>query len=258
MPEFKVLIDTNVFIGLEDPGQIAPKFADLVRKCGEHGVRLFVHEDATRDIERDRDASRRDASLSRVRKFNLLSGIPKPDRRTLEQQYGRIAKDNDEVDVALLHAINIRAVDFLVTQDQGVHARVKALPLSKQVLTVDDALLWLRQTFQSTERLRSPDQEVLIQVLEYFGFQHTLTLPNGEFVYEKPLSRQRLLADEAADLFAACRTSYPRFVARPPANVFCVPIQNEYHQKLFPELAIPSPLPSLAMNLISSCPRAGV
>jgi ribosomal protein S18 acetylase RimI-like enzyme len=244
----------------------------------------------------------------------------------------------------------------LVTQDQGVHARVKALPLSKQVLTVDDALLWLRQTFEPTkvrlplvyerkaheidpsdeifDSLRqgypdfhvwkcvnehrpcwiasiegelaglvvrkdenhaeatirlpagkilkvctfkvkpkfrgeklgelllkqvlwfsqqngydltylttSPDQEVLIQVLEYFGFQQTLTLPNGEYVYEKPLSRQRLLPDEADDLFAACRTSYPRFVARPPANVFCVPIRNEYHQKLFPELAIPSPLP---------------
>ena len=76
MPEVKVLIDTNVFIGLEDPGQIAPKFADLVRKCGEHGVKLFVHEDATRDIERDRDPLRRDASLSRVRKFNLLERHP--------------------------------------------------------------------------------------------------------------------------------------------------------------------------------------
>jgi hypothetical protein len=64
-------------------GQIAPKFADLVRKCGEHGVRLFVHEDAKKDIERDRDTSRRDASLSRVRKFNLLSGIPKPDYAAL-------------------------------------------------------------------------------------------------------------------------------------------------------------------------------
>jgi hypothetical protein len=359
MPEFKVLIDTNVFIGLEDPGQIAPKFADLVRKCGLHGVRLFVHEDAIKDIARDRDASRRDASLSRVRKFNLLSGIPKPDRATLERQYGRIAKPNDEVDVALLHAVSIRAVDFLVTQDQGVHGRVKTSLLSKQVLTVDDALLWLRQTFEPTKvrlplvdeckaheidpsdeifdslrhgypgfdvwwrekcvnehrpcwiasvdgelaglvvrkeerraeaTIRSvadkilkvctfkvkpkfrgeklgelllkqvlwfsqqngyhlaylttyPDQEVLIQILEYFGFQHTLTLSNGEFVYEKPLSRQRLIPSEAVDLFATCRTNYPRFVARPPANVFCVPIQNEYHQKLFPELAIPSPLP---------------
>jgi ribosomal protein S18 acetylase RimI-like enzyme len=157
MPEYKLLIDTNVFIGLEDPGQIAPKFADLVRKCGEHGPRLFVHEDAQKDIKRDRDTLCRDASLSRVRKFlsrvrkfNLLSGKPKPDYAELERQYGRIAKVNDEVDVALLHAVNIGAVDFLVTQDQGVHARVKASSLSKQVLTVDDALLWLRQTFEPT------------------------------------------------------------------------------------------------------------
>jgi ribosomal protein S18 acetylase RimI-like enzyme len=362
MPEFKVLIDTNVFIGLEDAGQIQPKFADLVRKCGEHGVKLFVHEDAKRDIERDRDLVRRKASLSRVRKFNLLSGIPKPNQYALQKQYGRIARSNDEVDVALLHAVNIGAIDFLVTQDQGIQARVKDSALSKQVLSVDDALVWLRQTFEPTQvrlplveeckaheidpsdeifsSLRDgypdfdrwwrekcvrqhrscwiasidgevaglvvrkdenqqqatvktegekilkvctfkvkpkfrgeklgelllkqalwfgqknvydltylttfPDQEVLIRVLEYFGFQHTLTLPNGEFVYEKPLSRERLTVSHAADLFTACRVNYPRFVARPPANVFCVPIQNEYHQKLFPELAIPSPLPLFA------------
>jgi rRNA-processing protein FCF1 len=129
MPEFKVLIDTNVFIGLEDARQIQPNFADLVRKCGEHGVRLFIHEDAKRDIERDGDLVRREASLSRIRKFNLLSRIPKPDRNALEGQYGRITKANDEVDVALLHAVNIGAIDFLVTQDQGIHGRVKSRPL---------------------------------------------------------------------------------------------------------------------------------
>jgi ribosomal protein S18 acetylase RimI-like enzyme len=359
MPEFKVLIDTNVFIGLEDARQIQPNFADLVRKCGEHGVRLFIHEDAKRDIERDGDLVRREASLSRIRKFNLLSRIPKPDRNALEGQYGRITKANDEVDVALLHAVNIGAIDFLVTQDQGIHGRVKNAALSKQVLTVDDALVWLRQTFEPThvrlplideckaheidssdqifDSLRDgypdfdtwwrtkcvnlhrlcwvasiegelaglivrkdedhgeaetkshghkilkictfkvkpkfrgeklgelllkqvlwfaqqnaydltylttyPDQAVLIGVLEYFGFQHTLVRSNGELVYEKPLSKHRLIVHEPADLFTACRLNYPRFVVRPPANVFCVPIQNDYHQKLFPELAAPSPLP---------------
>ena len=90
------------------------------------------------------------------------------------------------------------------------------------------------------------DQSVLIQVLEYFGFEHTLTKENGELVYEKPMSRQRLTVDLAADLFSSCRQNYPRFVARPPAKVFCVPIQNKYHQKLFPELAMPVPLPLFA------------
>ena len=70
-----------------------------------------------------------------------------------------------------------------------------------------------------------------------------MELDNGELVYEKPLSKQRLVAENSIDLFELCRLNYPRFVARSPAKLFCVPIQNDYHQKLFPELAIPSPLP---------------
>jgi ribosomal protein S18 acetylase RimI-like enzyme len=361
MPEFKLLIDTNVFIGLEDPGLIQPKLADLVRKCSEHGVRVFVHEDAKRDIDRDRNIPRRDASLSRIRKFDLLSGIPLPDRASLEREFGRIGKPNDEVDVALLHALNIRAIDFVITQDQGIHARVADSPLARQVLSVDDTLRWLRQTFEPT-RVHLPlideckaheidttddlfvslregypgfdkwwrercvnthrscwiatidgelaglvvrkdenhqeaktnclgpkilkvctfkvkpefrgeklgelllkqvlwfgqrngydlvylttyqDQEILIQVLEYFGFEHTQTR-DGEHVYEKRLSKRRLVVEAGAEIYTQCRLSYPRFVARAPANVFCVPIQNEYHQKLFPELAIQTPLPLFA------------
>jgi hypothetical protein len=62
----------------------------------------------------------------------------------------------------------------------------RALPkLLKQVL-------WFSQQngYHLAYLTTYPDQEVLIQILEYFGFQHTLTLSNGEFVYEKPLSRQ--------------------------------------------------------------------
>lgn len=38
---------------------------------------------------------------------------------------------------------------------------------------------------------------------------------------------------------ALARKNYPRFVARPPAQTFCIPIQGQYHDTLFPELALP-------------------
>jgi hypothetical protein len=38
-------------------------------------------------------------------------------------------------------------------------------------------------------------------------------------------------------LFDLARANYPRFVGRSPAEAFCVPIQGEYHNILFPELA---------------------
>jgi hypothetical protein len=55
----KLLIDTNVFIGLEDQKEIAPEFAKLLQLCIQHAVRVLVHEAALEDIKRDRDVARR-------------------------------------------------------------------------------------------------------------------------------------------------------------------------------------------------------
>ena len=62
-------------------------------------------------------------------------------------------KPNDEVDVALLHALDINAVDFLITQDPGIHTRARrASPaLGNRVLTVSDAVAWLRAAFESLQ-----------------------------------------------------------------------------------------------------------
>jgi GNAT superfamily N-acetyltransferase len=150
MSEFKLLIDTNVFIGLEDPKRVDPASAEIVRKCGEHAVSVFVHDVALVDIARDKDHARRDISLSKVRKFQELKGPKLPDQAALEALFGPIRKPNDQVDVALLYALSLNIVDLLITEDQGIHDRVKLTPLSSRVLTVVDALVWLRRTFDPT------------------------------------------------------------------------------------------------------------
>lgn len=83
------------------------------------------------------------------------------------------------------------------------------------------------------------NQTSLIRVLEYFGFENTGTNERDELVFEKPLSRTILNATAGEDLFDLASKNYPRFVARPPAEAFCVPIQGQYHDTLFPELAMP-------------------
>jgi hypothetical protein len=139
----KLLIDTNVFIGLEDEREVAPEFATLQQLCAQHSVRIFIHERAADDIRRDRDAKRRAISLSKIRKCQ-------PPKADLEARFGAMPKPNDEVDVALLHALDINAVDFLVTQDLGIHTRAtRASPaLGNRVLTVSDAVAWLRASFE--------------------------------------------------------------------------------------------------------------
>ena len=61
-------------------------------------------------------------------------------------------KPNDEVDVALLHALDINAVDFLVTQDQGI------IPVPGGITGPwqsdpfgSDAVVWFRAAFESLQ-----------------------------------------------------------------------------------------------------------
>jgi predicted GNAT family N-acyltransferase len=147
------LIDTNVFIHLEDALAVPPELALLLRLAAKHGVGVFVHEAARDDIARDRDAVRRQVSLSKVDKFRLIAKVRGLKSQDLEQQFGKLPRPNDIVDATLLHALAIGVADFLITQDQGLHDRARrhAPELSGCVLYVADAVSLLRSTYEPRE-----------------------------------------------------------------------------------------------------------
>ena len=262
-------------------------------------------------------------------------------------------KPNDVVDATLLHALDIGAVDFLVTEDKPLHRRAwrYAPRLSDRVLFVADAVELLRTTFEpkktpiryveevsahqiplndpifrslredypefdtwwrekcvrehrscwivddgsiagllvrkdesqaKTESITPaekilkictfkvspekrgiklgelllkqvfwfaqtnaydliylttfPKQETLIDLLEFYGFFQTRTKSNGELVYEKRFSRERLECQEGEDVFLTDRRNYPRFVSGPGIRAFGIPIKETYHDTLYPDL----------------------
>jgi hypothetical protein len=100
-------------------------------------------------------------------------------------------------------------------------------------------VLWFaqRNVFDLVYLTTFKDQQALIAVLLYFGFEKTGTNARGEEIYEKSLYRDRLIPCDEEDLFDLARVNYPRFVGRTPAEAFCVPIRGEYHNVLFLELA---------------------
>jgi hypothetical protein len=146
----KLLIDTNIIIGLEDHKEIDRKFSSLLQECQANNIEIWVHEISRRDIERDKDINRQKIILSKIHKFPELKGIPIPERIILEQHYGKINNDNDYVDVVLLHTLYVHdgnAVDFLVTEDSGLHKRANALGIGNRVFRVEDALVWLSDKY---------------------------------------------------------------------------------------------------------------
>ncbi len=358
MAGFKFLIDTNVVIGLEDDHPVEISLADFARKCSEHGVRLFVHSAVHSDVNRDKDPVRRNLTRSKLRQFETLGELAPIPETTLVAPFGPIESENDRSDVRLLAALYTKAVDFLVTQDAGIHKRAHRARPSARVLTVEEALDWIQQTFEPAEvrlpfiverkayeidrsdpifaSLREgypgfdkwfdkcvrehrdcwvvelgrelagivirkdenhadagtkhrgpkilkvctfkmkpeyrgekfgehllkqilwfaqrngydlvyltafPEQDFLIDLLLYYGFEETARRENGELVLEKVIAKDPLPACGDSDFLALDRRYYPRFYDGDGVKKFCVPIRADYHRKLFPEIAVPAPLP---------------
>lgn len=148
MSAFKFLIDTNIVIGLEDNHQVDTRLTELTRRCSAHGVRLFVDEAVDHDIQRDTDLARRAVTLSKLAKFERLRGITYPGDADLARAFGAINSPNDRSDARLLYCLQRRAADFLITRDTGLQKRAWRADLGGSVLSVEDAIVWLRQTFE--------------------------------------------------------------------------------------------------------------
>ncbi len=347
------LIDTNVIIHLEDNRTVEPAFSSFTSLAAKHKVDVFVHEAARDDIGRDNDAVRRRISLSKLKKFQLLTKVRGLTSTKLEAEFGPLSKPNDVVDATLLHALQIGAADFLVTQDRRLHDRARrhSAEIGRRVLYVADAVQLLRTTFEPIEapirfveavqahsipltdtifdslredyaefddwwtekcvKLRRPcwivedegiagllvrkdenvadtdaiqklskilkictikvrpekrgikigelllkkvfwfaqrnrydliyvttfeSQTSLVDLLEYYGFSHTYSKANGERVYEKRMSTTALAPIEGESRFDTHRLNYPRFVVAPDTMAFGIPIKEDYHDVLYPDL----------------------
>jgi len=146
--DVKILLDTNILIQTEDNKQIDKVFAELLQKCHLHGIEVYIHEASIEDINRDLDVDRRGITLSKVSKYPLLTGMPCPSKIELEGIYGPIKKDNDYVDVRLLHALKTKSVGLLVSEDLKLHGRAEKVGLSDRILHVSEALGWIKQMYE--------------------------------------------------------------------------------------------------------------
>ena len=83
-----------------------------------------------------------------------------------------------------------------------------------------------------------PDQDVLIALLEFYGFEKTGTKgSDGELVLERCFSNTRLTRIDGTSIYETDRKSYPRFVAGAGIRGFIIPIKEDYHDVLYPDMS---------------------
>lgn len=152
-----LLIDTNIFIYREDDHIISQSVSDLFGLLREIAVDIFIHPASVADIQRDTDTRRREIMLSKLRTYRELSTPPSASNDTaFIALVGEPKKHQDRVDNEILYAVNKGAVDFLITEDAGIHQKALAIGASDRILHIDDALEFFKRFLPKKEKLFTP------------------------------------------------------------------------------------------------------
>lgn len=166
----KFLIDTNIVLPLEPatPADIASNTTlanEFYRLAANSKTSIYVHPAIQHDFGRDRDENRAKVRRAAIAKFNELR--PAPPSSLLSglllgtPPYGT----NDWVDNQLIDAVASDIVDYLVTDDTGIHKKANRSGLSQRVLSLGDAVSVLRDLFdKNPPPLPSVEQAVAYQI----------------------------------------------------------------------------------------------
>ncbi|SRR5579875_219075 len=165
----RVLIDTNIFIELEGTSILDSSYPALLKVLEKAKAQTLIHPASLDDLKRDGDAARRERNLSRIAKYDVL---PRPPDCTSEFAAAGIncVSENDKVDCAILCAVYRDAVHFLVTEDNGIHRKARALGIDGRVFYVQQAATSFSAAF-SDAPIKLPNIE---QVFAY-EIKDTLT-----------------------------------------------------------------------------------
>jgi len=154
----RVLFDTNVLIYREDYNILPNSIQRLQKILNEiNNVKVLIHPSSLEEIEHDKNENRKRIIRSKVCTYSLLEAPPRPEN---DYEYlgivGSEARINSKIDAKILYSVYKNAVDFLITEDRGIHKRARQLGIEDNVLLVEDALQIFEKYVRKDELVSPP------------------------------------------------------------------------------------------------------
>lgn len=141
MIKMKVLIDTNILIYREDDSVIQECLSKMFRLFNSIPISVYIHPASLEDIRRDKDQKRHDIIFSKTKVYPHFPNPPDPFiDQSFIQQVGPIKSENDRVDIRILYALYREGVDYLITEDMGIHKRASQIGIGDRVFSIYDSL----------------------------------------------------------------------------------------------------------------------
>ena len=152
MAGLKILFDTNAFYACEDihvgrqhaNAAVATELKELALR---HDCELFLHPATESDIRRTTNEALMAATLLKFRQWKRLASIRYRSDLAARAAYRAPLNSNDEVDLAMLGALDNRAVDLLITEDTRLRDHAEYASLGAQTMSLLGAVEYLKRLF---------------------------------------------------------------------------------------------------------------
>jgi ribosomal protein S18 acetylase RimI-like enzyme len=145
--QMRAIIDTNIFILSESNTEIQDNIARLSSLSIKHGLQLLIHPASFDDLQRDLDESRKRIQISKLGKYPILEGDISPDI-TFTKIIGASSRFQNDIDNRILFSVYKNNVNFLITEDMGIHRKARKLGLSDRVLTISQAIKYIEGQYE--------------------------------------------------------------------------------------------------------------
>jgi predicted nucleic acid-binding protein len=155
--DMRILIDTNIFIGRENDHVLSNELQVLLKILNSKQIEILIHPKSIEEIKRDANISRKNIALSKLNTYPKLEHSPDQNKDDdFLTAVGVSSKINDEIDNAILYAVYKDAVDFLITEDKGIHKKSIRLDIIDRVLCVEEGIDVFEKELPKEEVVRPP------------------------------------------------------------------------------------------------------
>lgn len=111
--------------------------AAAIKRNASGAHEFFIHPRQLEDVEHDRDTTRKQLLMSRLKQYEMLESPPIETKEYFERKGWGCKNDHDLIDNLLLLCVERPAVDFLVTNDAGILKKARRAGLDSRVMNLD-------------------------------------------------------------------------------------------------------------------------
>lgn len=159
----RILLDTNIIIHRETNNVVNTTIGKLFNWIDKIGASKLVHPLSIEEISSHKDSEIVRTMLIKVDNYVLLKTLS-DDNESIINLRAEDKTRNDEIDTSILKELYNARVDYIITEDRGIHRKAIKLGIDERVFTIES---FIEKVTMENPELR--DYKVLSVKKEFFG-----------------------------------------------------------------------------------------